>query len=114
MSPVNSRAKGHRSELALAKFISPWYPEACRNIDQFGTQKMDLLKVGDLHMQSKHVEKLNIWTALDQTITETTDGRLPVLAFKRNWTRSSLPSRSTWFGALELSELMALTKLREA
>jgi hypothetical protein len=114
MSPVNSRAKGKRAELDLAKFITPWYPEACRNLDQFGPKKMDLIEVADLHIQCKHVEKLNVWNALDQAITEATEGRLPVLAFKRNWSASSLPSRSKWFGALELDELLPLLKQREA
>ena len=106
MSPINSRSKGKRNELALAKVLAPYYPEACRNIDQFGADKRDFLNVADLHIQAKAVERLNIWAALNQTITEAQDNRLPVLAFKRN--------RSPWFAALELDELLPLLKLREA
>ncbi len=114
MSPLNSRAKGKRAELQLVKLLAPYWPECGRNLDQFAKDKRDFVEVADLHVQCKHVEALNIWKALDQTITETTDNRLPVLAFRRNWDRSSLPSRSSWFGAMELDELLTLLKLRES
>lgn len=114
MSPINSRNKGRKAEVALAKILMPYWPEACRNLDQFGPDKRDQLNVADLHFQCKHVEKLNIWTALDQAIMEARAGDLPIVVFKRNWDRSALPSRSKWFASLELDELLPLLKLREA
>lgn len=111
---MNSRSKGKRGELALRDLLLPYWPNATRNLDQHGSDKRDHLHVADLHVQCKRVERLNIWAALDQAITEATDNRLPVLAFRRNWSASSLPSRSLWFGAMELDELLPLLKLREA
>jgi hypothetical protein len=105
MSPINSRSKGKRAELQLCRILSETWPEAGRNLDQFGNQKMDVINTPGVHWQCKHVERLNIWAALDQAITESAATDLPVVAFKRN--------RSQWFGALDLSELVALLRMRE-
>lgn len=114
MSPLNSRRKGRSGELELCRLLAPYWPAACPNLDQFGSLKADVLNVPGIHWQAKRQEKLNVWTALDQTITEAGAHDVPVLAFRRNWTRSDLPSRSCWFGALDLAELLPLLKLREA
>lgn len=114
MSALNSREKGRRAEVEFCRLLVPHWPEACRNLDQFGPLKQDVLNVAGIHWQVKRLERLNIWSALDQTITEALPTDLPVLAFRRNHTRSSLPSRSLWFGALELGELLALLRMREA
>jgi hypothetical protein len=106
MSPLNSRAKGKRAELALAQILVPYWPEVCRNLDQFGKDKRDLLNCAGVHWQVKHVESLNIWKALDQAITEADATDTPVVAFRRN--------RSPWFVALELAELIPLLRLRES
>lgn len=106
MSPINSRAKGKRAELALAQILSPYWPEVCRNLDQFGNDKRDLLNCAGVHWQVKHVEALNIWKALEQAMTEAATTDTPVVAFKRN--------RSSWFAALELDELIPLLRLRES
>lgn len=111
---MNSRAKGKAGELELCKLLLPYWPEAARNIDQFGADKQDVLNVAGLHIQCKRVEKLRIWESLDQAVTEARNGDVPVLAFRRNLTRSPLPSRSKWFGAMELDELLPLLKLRDA
>lgn len=106
MSPINSRSKGKRAELALCRILSETWPEAGRNLDQFGDKKMDVINTPGTHWQCKHVEKLNIWAALEQAITEASSTDLPVVAFKRN--------RSAWYGALELDELISLIRLRES
>jgi hypothetical protein len=105
MSPVNSRAKGKRAELALAQILVPYWPEVCRNIDQFGSKKNDLNGVPGVHLQVKHVESLNIWKALEQAITEADPKDVPIVAFKRN--------RSPWYAAMELDELIPLLRLKE-
>lgn len=107
MSPINSRAKGKRGELEfITTHLVPYWPAAKRNLDQFGDDKRDCVEVAGIHFQVKRVEKLNIWAALDQATAEADAHDLPVVAFRRN--------RSPWFGALEMSELVALLRLREA
>lgn len=108
-----SRRKGRRGELELCELLRPHWPDAKPNLDQFSTDKRDCVNVAGLHWQCKRTEKLNVWQALDQTILEAAPTDLPVLAFRRNWTRSPLPSRSLWFGALELGELIDLLVFRE-
>jgi hypothetical protein len=105
VSPINSRSKGKRAELALAQILVPYWPDVCRNLDQFGAKKQDMLGTPGVHWQVKHVESLNIWKALEQAITEADPKDVPVVAFKRN--------RSPWFAAMELDELIPLLRLKE-
>lgn len=106
MSPINSRRKGKRGELDFIQthLLAHW-PEAKRNLDQQGDDKRDCVEVAGIHFQIKRVEKLNIWAALEQAITEAKPHDVPVVAFRRN--------RSPWFGALEMDELIPLLRLRE-
>lgn len=107
MSPLNSRAKGKKGELEfLAKHVTPWWPEARRNLEQHTGDKRDCLAVAGIHFQIKRVESLNIWAALDQAITEADPLDVPIVAFRRN--------RSPWYGALEMDELIPLLRLRDA
>jgi hypothetical protein len=103
--PLNSRSKGKRGELELIKVLRQVWPEACRNIDQFGSSKEDVLNVKGIHFQIKRVERFNLWAALQQAENEAKALDLPVVAFRRN--------RGQWYGALPLDELIALLRLRE-
>ncbi len=103
---VNSRAKGKRGELEfINQHLRPYWPDACRNIDQFGSDKRDCLNVAGVHWQIKRTERLDMWGALAQAHDEAASTDLPVVAFRRN--------RSNWFCTLEASELVALLRLRE-
>lgn len=110
---IDSRAKGRHGELEVCRLLAPYWPQACPNLDQFSNDKRDVLNVPGLHIQVKWNERLNIWGALDQASGEASPLDLPVLAFRRNWSRSHLASRSCWFGAMDLSELLPLLKARE-
>jgi hypothetical protein len=107
MSPVNSRAKGKRGELEfIQQHLIPFWPEAKRNIDQFGTDKRDCLEVAGVHWQIKRVERLNIWKAMDQARDEADAHDLPIVAHRIN--------RQPWLCTLEAEELIPLLRLREA
>lgn len=98
---VNSRAKGARGERDFIRSVLlPHWPEAGRNLDQFGEDKRDTLRCGGIHWQIKRVERLNIWLALKQAETEAIGADLPVVAFRRN--------RSRWYAALDAESLAAL------
>lgn len=104
---INSRRKGASAEREFIKnFLAEHWPEACRNLDQFGPDKRDTLNCGGTHWQIKRQERLNIWAALDQAESEARNSDLPVVAFRRN--------RSKWYVALEADELITLLRLREA
>lgn len=107
MSPINSRAKGKRSEQAfINEHLRPYWPEAARNVDQTKADKRDVVAVKGVHFQIKAVEALNIWKALEQAQSEASPLDLPVVAFKRN--------RSGWFCALPADELIALLRLKDS
>jgi hypothetical protein len=100
--PVNSRAKGARGEREfIARHLAPYWPEAKRNLDQFGLDKRDALSCAGVHWQIKYQERLNIWLALAQAEREATGGDLPIVAFRR-----ARPNR--WFCALDAEALVAL------
>lgn len=82
---MNSRAKGAKAEREfIGVHLAPLWPQACRNLDQFGDDKRDSLHVAGVHWQIKRVEKLNIWAALRQAETEAASSDIPVVAFRRN------------------------------
>lgn len=106
MSP-DSRRKGARGELEfINNHLRPFWPDACRNIDQFGPRKEDCLNVVGVHWQIKRTERLELWAAIKQAETEAAQTDLPVVAFRRN--------KSKWYCVLEASELVALLRMREA
>lgn len=106
MSPINSRRKGARGELEfIQNHLEPYWPGACRNLDQFKDDKRDCLNVAGIHWQVKRTERLEIWKAIEQAETEAARTDLPVVAFRRN--------RSKWYCVLEASEFVALLRLRE-
>jgi hypothetical protein len=103
---INSRRKGKMGEREVVDILCQFWPQACRNLDQFGDRKEDVLNVAGVHFQVKRVgSNINIWKALDQTENEARDFNLPVLVFRRDHGR--------WYGALALDELVALLRLRE-
>jgi hypothetical protein len=104
---LNSRAKGARGELEFIQLhLAPYWPQACRNLDQYGPHKQDCLNVAGCHFQIKRTERLDLWKAIRQAETEAAPTDLPIVAFRRN--------RSRWMCALGADELIALLRLREA
>jgi hypothetical protein len=104
---IDSRQKGARGEREfIQNHLAPYWPDACRNLDQYGSDKRDCLRAGGVHWQIKRTERLNLWAAIRQAETEASPTDLPIVAFRRN--------RSPWMCALNADELIALLRLREA
>jgi hypothetical protein len=104
--PPDSRRKGAAGEREfINNHLRPHWPDACRNIDQFGSDKRDCLNVVACHFQIKRTERLDLWGAIKQAETEATATDLPIVAFRRN--------RSKWYCVLEAAELVALLRMRE-
>jgi hypothetical protein len=88
--PVNSRAKGARGEREFIDLhLAHYWPEAKRNLDQFGDDKRDCLNVAGVHWQIKRTERLDLWAAIRQAESEARADDVPVVAFRRN--------RSRWY-----------------
>ena len=68
---INSRRKGKRGELEfIDRHLVDYWPEAKRNLDQYGLDKRDCITVAGVHWQIKRVEHLNVWAAYHQARTE--------------------------------------------
>jgi hypothetical protein len=103
---VDSRGKGARGEREfIAVHLAPYWPEAKRNLDQFGDDKRDAINCAGAHWQIKRTEKLALWAAIAQAETEATAGAVPIVAFRRN--------RSPWYCALRAEYMTALLAWRE-
>jgi hypothetical protein len=103
---INSRRKGIRGENEfIQQHLRPYWPDACRNLDQFGPDKRDCLNVAGCHFQVKRTEAFRVWDAIEQAESEAAATDLPVVAFRRN--------RSKWYCVLEAEELVALLRWRE-
>lgn len=98
---ASSRRKGARGELEfIQQHLVPYFPEAKRNLDQFGEDKRDCVNVAGAHFQIKRVERLNIWAAITQAETEATGADVPIVAFRRNL--------CGWYCALSAEHLTGL------
>lgn len=84
MGKINSKQKGARFERALANKLKD-YGYDCRRGCQFNGMNGDADVVGlpHIHIEAKHVERLNIHDAYDQAKRDCKDG-LPVVFHKKN------------------------------
>jgi hypothetical protein len=107
MSPIDSRAKGKKGELEfINQHLVPCWPEAKRNIDQFGDDKRDCIVLNGVHWQIKRTEALRLYDAIAQAENEAAATDLPVVAFRRN--------HAPWRVVVDAGEFVALLRLREA
>lgn len=92
MKTTSAKAKGRDHQKAVAKAFQEAYgltphdvistPASVPGVDLWLSPLAK--SVIPFDVECKRVEKLNIWSALDQTQTNTSEGRLPLLVFRRN------------------------------
>lgn len=105
--PINSRSKGKRGELEfIAKHLAPAWPEAKRNIDQFGDDKRDCIVLNGVHWQIKRAERICAYDWIDQADSEAAPLDMPIVAFRK--------SHRPWHCILEAEDLIPLLQLRDA
>ena len=83
---VNSRAKGARGERKWRDFLRKHGHEARRG-QQFSGSNGDpdvVSDMTDIHFEVKHVEHLNLYKAMEQSVSDAREGEYPVVAHKRN------------------------------
>jgi hypothetical protein len=101
-----SKNKGNRAELEVQKIAQAHGFDGCRR--NFGSGSRgggDLIGIPGVSIECKRVEKLNVHAAFEQASRAAQPTETPVVAFRR--------SHGPWLAVLELSELMALLKLRD-
>ena len=85
-----SKAKGARFELEIAHYLqNHGYPDAHRTAQHCGktVDAGDVEGVPNLHIECKHVEKLNLYNAYHQAIRDNNaknNGDIPVVIHKKN------------------------------
>lgn len=100
--PINSRAKGARCERELAGEINEKFPGAkARRGQQFsGLEGEDVVSdIDGLHIESKCVEALNIYAAVEQAERDAKEN-VPVVFHKKN--------NKPWLATVQLDDLPAL------
>lgn len=84
---INSREKGKRAERALAKKLREYGFEARRSVQYCGANgDADIVGPGllNIHVECKHVERLNIWDAIAQAKHDARIGEMPAVFHKKN------------------------------
>ena len=84
--PVNSRAKGARYERELASaFRAEGYHDARRGQQYSGAKgDADVVGLPGIHVEAKHVERLNIHRAMDQAVRDARQGEIPAVFHRKN------------------------------
>lgn len=83
---MNSRQKGKRGELELAKVLREHGYETRRGQQYSGTEtSADVVGLPGIHIECKRVENLNVYNALTQAIRDTGEsGDLPAVFHRKN------------------------------
>ena len=83
---MNSRQKGKRGELELAKVLREHGYETRRGQQYSGTEtSADVVGLPGIHLECKRVENLNVYNALAQAIRDAGEsGDLPAVFHRKN------------------------------
>ena len=105
---MNSKQKGKRGELELASELrNLGFSETRRSIQYNGNAKdadADLVGISGYHVEVKRVEKLNIYTAMEQAKRDHTEGTVPAVFHRKN--------RTGWLVTIPLEEWADLYKAK--
>lgn len=83
---INSREKGKKGEREFARLCREHGFANARRSQQYSGINGDADVVGleGIHIEVKRVEKLNIEKALQQSIRDSKEGEIPIVAHRRN------------------------------
>lgn len=88
MGKINSKQKGARFERSLASKLKEYgYTDARRTAQYCGNtgDASDVVGLPGIHIEAKHVERLNIYDAINQAKRDSEGtGNLPVVFHKKN------------------------------
>lgn len=93
---INSKEKGKRYELEIAKYFKKCGFDARRSVQYNGKAEegqADIVGVPFLHIECKHNETLNIEKALQQAIRDSKENgkhRIPVVIHRKNSEKSKV------------------------
>ncbi len=84
---IDSRAKGKRAELSLAKTLRDEYGYDCRRGQQYcgANGDADVVGLPGIHIECKFVEDLDLEAAMVQSEGDARDGEYPVVMHRKKW-----------------------------
>ena len=103
---INSRSKGARFERELAAWLRDTYGISdARRGQQFagGSESPDVIGWRGVHIEAKHVERLNLEDAMIQSERDAAGKAVPVVIHKRNRTAIMLTVRLDQIEALAVA-----------
>lgn len=99
---MNSRAKGKRGELMLAKVLREHGYDARRGVQyQGGTDSPDVVGIPGFHIECKFVEALSVRKAMCQSIRDAGE-KIPTVMWKK--------SNEPWLVVMRLDDFMEVIK----
>lgn len=105
---MNSRQKGKRGELELAKILKSYGFDTRRGQQYSGIAgDADVVGVPGLHIEVKRVEKLNVEEALKQSERDARAGEIPVVMHRANNTEWKVTIRLGDFMQIYIKALEA-------
>ena len=105
MGTINSKQKGARYERELAKAFREYgFEEARRGVQYSGKQGEadDVVGLPHIHIEAKHVERLNLYEAIKQAERDANEDEMPCVFHRRNRTKT--------YVTLGLDDFMTLYK----
>lgn len=98
-SKMNSRAKGAAGERELAEVLRGYGYKARRGQQFSGANgDPDVVGMDGYHIECKRVEKLNIDTAMEQSVRDARENEIPIVCHRKN--------RKQWLVTIRLKDFM--------
>lgn len=102
-----SREKGKRAERELARILRDYGYDTRRGVQYNGADgSADVVGLPGIHIESKHVERLNIYDAMAQAISDAREGEIPAVFHRKN--------NDYWKVTMKLEDFMKIYKEWEA
>lgn len=98
---MNSRNKGAAGERELAAKLRE-YGYDCRRGQQYcgANGDADVVGLPGVHIEVKRVEKLNLYNAMEQAVSDAIEGEIPAVFHRKN--------RHGWLVALRLEDFIKM------
>ena len=96
---TNSRTKGANGERELANILKSYGIEARRGQQYCGSNgDADVVGLDGYHIECKRVEKLNLYKAMEQSISDAREEEVPLVIHRKN--------RAEWLVTMRLTDFM--------
>jgi Holliday junction resolvase len=103
---VNSKQKGKKGELELAKLLREYGYDTRRGQQYSGIEGMDIVGLPYIHVEVKRRERLNIYDAMRQAARDAKDDEKPAVFWRKN--------KENWLVIMKLEDWIELYREWEA